>query len=293
MLKRFLIHLTACTALASSGDVFAATEVEPQSPLRVMSVDWSQTETMIALGITPVASAQQSDYNDWVRSPKIPQQTLDVGLRNQPNVERMSELNLDKIFLSPRFASLEGQLSRIAPVKILGLYKVGEVDWQAVKDFTRRMAKEVNAESQAEQLISNSESTLQQLKSRLVEDTPAVILVQFMDAKHVRVFGDNSIYQVALQQLEVANAWNQQTNAWGFTLVGIDQLQGLDGQIIVIDPLPAGVKEHLSIDQYWRYLVEQTGYPTLSIEPTWSFGGMPSAVRFATLVTDALTKEGM
>lgn len=268
----------------------AGSEVS-QDKLRVMSIDWSQTETMIALGVTPVASAQQSDYHDWVRSPKIPDETVDVGLRTQPNLERLSELNLDTIFLSPRFASLETQLSRIAPVKILGLYKVGEVNWEAVTDFTRRMAKEVNADKQAEQLIANSEAELNGLKAALPDNLPPVLLVQFMDTKHVRVFGENSIYKVALNQLGIQNAWDKATNSWGFALTGVDKLQGIDAQFVVIEPLPVGVKEHLAQHQYWQYLIEQTGRPVITVKPTWSFGGLPSAMRFANLVTSALAEE--
>ncbi|MDN3684050.1 ABC transporter substrate-binding protein [Vibrio sinaloensis] len=135
---------------------------------------------------------------------KIPQQTVDVGLRTQPNLERLSELDLDTIFLSPRFASLEPQLSRIAPVEILGLYKVGEVNWAAVKDFTQRMAIAVNAEQQAATLIAQSEQALADLKRSVPSQTPPVLLVQFMDSKHVRVFfGENSIYKVALNQLGI------------------------------------------------------------------------------------------
>ncbi|EGA70874.1 periplasmic-binding protein [Vibrio sinaloensis DSM 21326] len=281
--------VATCLSLTSSSVVGQTQPAEP--PLRVMSVDWSQTETMLALGVIPVASAQQSDYNDWVGSPKIPQQTVDVGLRTQPNLERLSELDLDTIFLSPRFASLEPQLSRIAPVEILGLYKVGEVNWAAVKDFTQRMAIAVNAEQQATTLIAQSEQTLADLKRSVPSQTPPVLLVQFMDSKHVRVFGENSIYKVALNQLGIENAWQQETNAWGFNLTGVDKLQGIEGQIVVIDPLPMGVKEHLAQDRYWQYLVEQSGYPVLNLEAIWSFGGMPSALRFAHLITEALNKE--
>ncbi|MFW7522781.1 ABC transporter substrate-binding protein [Vibrio ostreicida] len=259
--------------------------------LRVMSIDWSQTETMIALGITPVASAQQSDYNDWVKSPPIPSETMDVGLRTQPNLERLSELKLDTIFLSPRFSSLETQLSRIAPVKTLGLYKIGQVDWQAVTNFTRRMGKEVGASQQADALIVDSERVFETLKGRLPSQQPPILLVQFMDTKHVRVFGDNSIYKVALDQLELDSAWDKQTNAWGFSLVGIDQLQGIHGQLVIIEPLPAGVEQHLKQDQYWQYLVKQSGWPVLKVKPTWSFGALPSAMRFAHLITMAIVQE--
>lgn len=278
----------ALSALAASVTHYALANDE--TPQRVMSIDWSQTETLIALGITPIASAQQSDYNDWVRSPAIPSETVDVGLRTQPNLERISELDLEVIFISPRFSSLESQLSRIASVKTLGLYKVGSVDWNAVKDFTHRMANEVGASSQAKDLIAKSEQEIQSLRKRLPDPVAPLLLIQFMDTKHVRVFGENSIYKVALNELGIENAWNQTTNAWGFNLTGIDKLQGIHGQIVVIEPLPAGVEAHLEQDKYWQYLVEQSGYPLLRVEPTWSFGGLPSALRFANLITDAVTQ---
>ncbi len=295
MLKTSLTYLFAGALCLSSLAVMAAganettdePAVNPQS-LRVMSVDWSQTETLLALGITPIASAQQADYNAWVKSPRLPDSTVDVGLRNQPNVERLAELDLDTIFLSPRFASLEPQLSKITAVKILGLYKVGEVDWSAVVDFTRRMASQIDALPQAERLITRSENRLSELKQRLPANLPPVVLVQFMDSKHVRVFGDNSIYQVALDQLGIENGWQQATNAWGFALTGVDKLQGLEGQIVVVDPLPLGVKAHLNTNQYWQYLVRESGHPALSIDAVWSFGSMLSAVRFAELLSAAL-----
>ncbi len=278
--------------LLMSGFVLAESS-RLDKPLKVMSVDWSQTETILALGITPVASAQQSDYNDWVRSPRIPEETVDVGLRTQPNLERLSELSLDKILLSPRFSSLEQQLSRIAPVKVVGLFMEGNVDWEAVKAFTRRMAKEVNATLEAENLISRGEEELSRLKRSLPETLPPVLLIQFMDAKHVRIFGENSIYKVALSELGIENGWAGKTNAWGFSLVGLNRLQGIKGQIVLIEPFPAGVKEHLESDQYWKYIVNQSGYSTIQLAPTWSFGALPSALRFANTITSALNQRGI
>ena len=218
---------------------------------------------------------------------------MDVGLRTQPNLERLSELSLDKIFLSPRFASLEQQLSRIAPVKVVGLFEAGNVDWEAVKVFTRRMAEEINATLEAENLISRGEEEFNLLKQSLPETLPPVILVQFMGAKHVRVFGENSIYKVALSELGIENGWLGKTNAWGFSLVGVNRLQGIKGQVILIEPFPAGVKEHLEGDQYWQYIVERSGYPTLELAPAWSFGALPSALRFANTITTALNQRGI
>ncbi len=53
--------------------------VEQPTSQRVMSVDWTQTETMLALGVVPVGVAQGQDYDAWVKAPMLPKQTKDVG----------------------------------------------------------------------------------------------------------------------------------------------------------------------------------------------------------------------
>lgn len=284
-LSYLMVLITCCTAAI----VMAAQEPIPS--LKVATIDWTQTETLLALGIHPIAAAQVTDYNAWVKAPEIPADTVDLGLRLQPNLERLSELKPDRIFISPMFQSLEPQLSRIAPVTNIELYKKSNISWQALKDFTRTIALQTKTESAAELLINKSAAKLAQLAQDIPANTPNLIMIQFMDARHVRVFGENSMYKVAANQLGLDSAWLGKTNAWGFSLVGIDKLNGIKGQLVVIDPLPAGVEQHLQNDQFWQYLVKQTGYSVLEVPPVWSFGAIPSTVRFATLLTDRLAKE--
>ena len=47
------------------------------------------------------------------------------------------------------------------------------------------------------------------------------------NARHVRVFGDNSLYQAVIDRLGLENVWTRDTNLWGFTLVGIEELIGM------------------------------------------------------------------
>lgn len=260
-------------------------------PQRVMSIDWTQTETLLALGIKPVAATQQSDYHAWVKSPPIPATTPDIGLRTQPNLERLSELKPDRIFISPMFSSLEPQLSRVTTVTNIPLYEKENVSWKTFKEFTRTLGKETGTEPAAEMLIRSAENQFNNLKQQVPSGTPSLLMIQFMDARHVRVFGDNSMYKVAAEQLGLSNAWREKTNLWGFSLVGLDGLMGIRAQIVLIEPLPAGVGQHLTQDQLWQYIVKASGYPLLTIGPVWSFGAIPSTVRFASLLTNELNSE--
>ncbi|ETI59111.1 iron-siderophore ABC transporter substrate-binding protein [Marinomonas profundimaris] len=261
------------------------------APLRVMSIDWTQTETLIALGVTPIAMAQKSSYNAWVRAPAIPSATQDVGLRSQPNLERLSELKPDKIFISPMFSSLTPKLSRIAPVTQITLYKQDNITWDGLKIFTRRLGEETNTQAEAETVIHTAEQTLAKLAQKTPQNEPPLLMMQFMDSRHVRVFGTNSMYKIAANKLGLKSAWNGETNPWGYSLVGIDQLMGIKGQIIIVKPIPAGVERNLQQDQFWQYLVKSSGQPALKAAPSWSFGSIPSTVRFAEELSNILSNK--
>lgn len=258
---------------------------------RVMSVDWTQTETMLALGVVPVGVAQGQDYDAWVKAPILPKQTKDVGLRTQPNIERIYELKPDRIFIAPYFSAMESRLAEIAPVTTIDLYGQGISDWSVLTQFTRTFGKELGREVEAETFIEQSEAQLASLKQKVDQDSAPLLMVQFMDTKHVRVFGENSLYSQAINQLGLSNAWTEKTNSWGFSMVGIDKLAGIKAQIVIVDPLPHGGEQRLAQDQFWQYIVEQSGHPVMRVDPVWSFGAMPSAVRFAHLVAAAKEKE--
>ncbi|WP_299140919.1 ABC transporter substrate-binding protein [uncultured Vibrio sp.] len=260
---------------------------------RLVSIDWTHTETLLALGVTPVAVAQIPDYNSWVKSPEIPQTVADVGLRTQPNLERIHELKPDKILLSPMFSTLETQLSKIAPVTTIGLYRSGDVDWSALERVTRQLAEVSEKEPQAETLIAQANAEMGRLGTQLPNNAPAMLMVQFMDTNHVRVFGNNSLYKASVNKIGLESAWKGQTNAWGYSLVGIDQLIGVDGQIVIISPMPAGTEESLKQNQFWQYIVKESGYPALQVPAVWSFGSIPSATRFARFVVSELNQGGV
>ena len=118
-------------------------------------------------------------------------------------------------------------------------------------------------------------------------------MVQFMDARHVRVFGENSLYNAVLEQLALPNAWDEPTNAWGFALVGIEALARYpDATLVIVDPLPAGVETQLEKSGLWQQLPSVQHGHLLRLPPVWSFGALPSAQRFARELSSALNAQG-
>lgn len=255
---------------------------------RLATLDWTLAETLVAIGAPPIAVAQVESYHAWVGEPRLPNQTADLGLRTQPNLERLAALAPDDILISPMFANLAPRLSRIAPVTRMALYEPGDDTWQRLQSLTREVGELAERNAAAQALIEDTRERLAHLRQRLPEQMPPIAIVQFMDERHVRVFGANGLYQAVLEQLGIDNAWQGETNAWGFSLVGIEALSGLEGRLVVVEPFPAGLRERLDESTLWQLQPSVRAGTSLTLPPVWSFGALPSAQRFAEQLVAAL-----
>ncbi|SHM21246.1 iron-siderophore ABC transporter substrate-binding protein [Vreelandella subglaciescola] len=277
------LSLTPFFALQAS-----AAETPPATP-RFATLDWTIAETLLALDAPLRGVAQADAYGDWVKTPVIPPSTADLGLRAQPNLERLAALAPERIFISPLFANLEPRLSRLSPVTTLPLYQPGTDTWQAMQTLTHRLGEHTHRRDEAQALINDTQALMAALRTTLPATRP-LLMVQFIDARHVRVFGKNGLYQAVLKQLGIANAWQQPTNAWGFSTVGIEALaEHADARLVVVKPLPSGVKPALAQSGLWHHLPSVKRDDVIMLPPAWSFGALPSAQRFARLLSDALT----
>lgn len=256
------------------------------------TVDWTIAETLLAIDAPVGSIAQQSDYHQWVGEPRIPESATDMGLRTQPNFELLAQVPPQQTLISPMFAGLTPRLERIAPVISYALYSPGTDTWQEMQTLTRQLGELTERQSQAEQLITETQALMTNLREARPlsqSDIAPLLMVQFMDARHVRVFGENSLYNAVLEQLDLPNAWDQPTNDWGFALVGIEALASYsEATLVIIDPLPTGVAEQLAKSGLWQQLPSVKHNHILRLPPVWSFGALPSAQRFAQELTAAL-----
>ncbi|WP_083007647.1 ABC transporter substrate-binding protein [Halomonas sp. GT] len=255
------------------------------------TIDWTIAETLLALDAPVGSVAQQSDYHAWVGEPRIPDSATDMGLRTQPNLELLAQVPPEQILLSPMFAGLAPRLERIAPVSTFSFYSPGTDTWQEMQALTRQLGELTNRNTQAEKLINETQTLMAKLRDQAPESAP-LLMVQFMDARHVRVFGESSLYNAVLKQLTLPNAWDQPTNAWGFTLVGIEALARYpEATLVIIEPLPAGIEEQLESSSLWQHLPSVKNAQLLRLPPVWSFGALPSAQRFARELFAALSLD--
>lgn len=290
-----LISLPAASKQNNISDVVTiqrTTETERITNIdRIVAIDWTHVETLLALGVIPVGVAQKQDYATWVAQPRIPSITQDLGLRTQPNLEAIKELSPTRIYLSPMFSALAPQLERIADVKTIGLYSNGHVDWQAIENMTRAFAMDLDIKESGESLIHQTREKISTLKAKVPVQYPPVTVVQFMDANHLRVFGQNSLYKASINALGIESEWQGDTNKWGFALASVDQLLGLKGQIIIVEPLPIGTEKALANNQLWQYIKQHSIKQPITVPAVWSFGGLPSLLRFSDVVAHAIEQQ--
>ncbi|HDO1321746.1 TPA: ABC transporter substrate-binding protein [Aeromonas veronii] len=271
----------------------ADTSPSASTPLpRIATVDWTIAETLLALGVTPLAVGDAGPYQAWVGEPRLPAGVVDIGLRTQPNRELLAELKPDRILISPLAAPLAPTLSRIAPVSTITLYD-GQTDlWQRLHEVTLTLARMVDKTAEGERLLAGLDRDLASMQARLPADLPPLLVVQFIDERHVRVFGRHSLFDAVMTRLGLRNGWQEQTNDWGFSVVSIEQFMTLPtARLVVVDPIPVGVSERLQEPGLWQHLPLVRQAPVLHLPAVWSFGGVLAARRFAGQLSDALLQD--
>lgn len=274
-----------------AGLLFGFASTSPALAGGIATLDWTLAETLVALEAPPMATAQTVAYRAWVGDPRLPDGVIDLGLRAQPNLELLASLAPERILISPMFANLTPRLERIAPVHNLALYTPGEDTWAEALALTRELGELAERPAAAEALIEETEAELARLRSLLPEEMPPLLIVQFMDARHVRVFGANGLFQAVLERLGIANAWTGDTNAWGFSLVSLERLAELEARLVVIEPYPVGVEEEVTASGLWQQQPGVRDGSLITLPPVWSFGALPSARRFAEQLVAALLEK--
>jgi ABC-type Fe3+-hydroxamate transport system substrate-binding protein len=142
----------------------------------------------------------------------------------------------------------------------------------------------------ARSFLAGAERRFDAYRSRIAALHPLpVLLVNFMDGRHVRVYGGSGLYQNVLERIGVTNAWTGETNYWGFSTVGIERLATReDLRLIAFEPIPADTRPTLERSPLWSRLPFVKAGHVSVLPSVLMFGAMPSALRFARLLVEHL-----
>lgn len=257
---------------------------------RTVCLDWALAETLIALQHPPIAIVAAGDWPRFVIEPKLPNSVRDLGLQQELNLEMMARLQPDLILSSPFIGHLDNLLTTIAPTHQFEIFKHTDEPLGHAKALTRAVAKLINRTDQADELLAAAEAEIQGYREQLSTVTAGrLLLISFMDERHVRVYGGTGLFQNVLNMLGLVNAWKNPTGAWGFATIGIERLAEADADhMISAGPVPAGIRRKLAASPLWNQLPVIKRRRISVLEPTLMFGAIPAAQRFARLLTTAL-----
>lgn len=292
-LRRLLLAL--CLALPSYCLMAAPlSDARPALPAeRIAVIDWGLAETLLGIGVTPLAVADLDNYRRWVSEPVMPDAVHDLGLRTEPNLELLAQLEPALILITPQFEGLRDKLEQIAPVKSLSIYRPDSDPYDNAVGVTRELAALTGHQAEAEALIAELDAQQAALRQRLEDQPqPPLLLVSFIDDRHVRVSGSSSLFSAVLDRLGLTNAWAGTDNYWGYAQVGIEQLATQpDATLIKLLPMPLDAERALQRSVLWQAMPFVRAGRVHAFAPTWQYGGLLSAQRFARLLEEALLDE--
>ncbi|OOH89027.1 iron ABC transporter substrate-binding protein [Pasteurellaceae bacterium 15-036681] len=262
------------------------------------TLDWTVAETLIALGEQPRAVGDVESYKTWVAEPKLPNSVMDLGIRLQPNPEQLWTLSkqLDAqplVFINSSFyGQTSPMLEKFGKVHLVDFYKEGDA-WQNVVEATQQIATLIEKPESAEKLLNSYLQKMAQIKPLVADfiDRP-IALVQFSDTRHLRIYAENSPFGAVLKQLGFNNAWTGSHNNWGFEWIEVTQLAKLPNntRFVVVKPYPYNIKSALQHNTFWQRL--EMAKDPLVLPTVWTYGGIPSAQRFAEIFANGLINGG-
>ncbi|MCA0454348.1 MAG: iron-siderophore ABC transporter substrate-binding protein [Chloroflexi bacterium] len=268
------------------GEACVSTDVQ-----RVVTLEHSMTEAVVTLGVQPVGVADLQRYNVLVGLP-IPDSadTVDVGTRNEPNLETITALNPDLIIAASwRVSENYDELNAIAPT----IAFVGSEDLQTMGEYFTTIAVALNREAEAQRILEDMHQYFADAAASVstAEFDPGFVLSQTWYEDSVatfRLFTDNAMPVEILTQIGLENEWTAEPNIDGFTVVGIEALGDITDTnfLFITDVDSAPFYEESPLWNSLSFVQDGTAYRLN--DSLWLFGGPLSAQRFVDAVLEAV-----
>src|SRR5690606_33639310 len=291
----------------ATGDVriithsFGDTEIEGV-PQRIVALEWTYAEDLLALGIQPAGVADVAGYETWVNvEPALADSVVDVGTRQEPSLEAIAALEPDMIIgVQFRHEPIYADLSAIAPTLLFNPYpgEDGPDQYQEMRETFLTIAEAVQREDEAVQVLTEMEQTFTDAAARLDEsglENRQFALVQGFSSEgvpQVRLFTDNSMAVQILEQVGLENAWDGGFEVYGFSTVGIEGLANVQSaNLLYVVQDDDNIFANQADNPVWNSLEFVQEERTYSLGgDTWLFGGPLSAELFVNQTVDLLTE---
>lgn len=257
-------------------------------------LDWGLAETMVTLGVVPLGVPAPAWYDRYVFDPALPKQVVDVGLLFAPNFEVLQELAPGLIVLTPFLQMAAPMLARIAPLFSVTLFSPAADPLAIAEKATLTLADRMGVRARGDQLITSNRDLLATTRQRLATAKIGPVLVASpLDSRHVSIFGPHSLYGSVLSQVGLQNAAAGIVGE--FAIAGIETLGSHgDATVVLVDsPVAPGMAARFANGRLWQTLPFVRQKRLHVVPPVLGSGGLPSAARFCSLLSNAFDENGV
>jgi iron complex transport system substrate-binding protein len=295
----FCLGMGTQLALALSGHARAAVPSGAGPAPRIACTDWAAAESLALVGNMPIAVPELDVYRQWLPEPALPAGTADLGARTEPNLEVLSTLQPDRIFISSWQAGMLPLFRRIAPTDIAKLFDVRGDPYTGMRELLLQAGRACGRDALARNCLSAFDAQLDELRRLLAAagvQRPLYVAVLHENGAQAYVYGRGSWVDTVIGKLGLRNAWTAPTTFYGNSLVGIPALAGdADAAILYLDQ-GARTQRALALlhdSTLWRGLPAVSARRAIMLPSFYALGGVPSAARCARLLAAAMTDSIM
>lgn len=265
---------------------------------KVVALEWSQAEELLALDVQPVAMADIEGFGKWVTiDKKVADGVIDVGQRGEPNIEEIAKAKPDLIIGLKTHEKIKGDLEKIAPVLLFdhGSDEATKDLYQDMTSSLTRMGVITGKEDAAKAAITHLEDKMAQAKEKINAANLATKDFVFTQAYSVneaptfRLFTPNGLVSNVLEGMGLTNKiQDQKPQPWGFVESNVEGLAKYQEAMLLHtvqkdDPL----FKNLSTNAAWNGLHFVKNNEMYDLGPgVWTFG---SVLSMETLVDNVVT----
>lgn len=264
---------------------------------KVVALEWTYVEDLLALGVQPVGVADIEGYNNWIDIPhELDANIPDVGTRQEPNFEQIAQLVPDLILVSSfRVTENYDELNSIAPTIAFNAYPEGGASHydEMLKTFNT-IASLVNREAEAsavlDELQSGYDRVAEALANAELSDSQFILAQTYIsgDAPVFRLFTDNALAIEVMARIGFDNAWDDEPQQYGFTTVDFEGFDSIEDVYFFYIAQP-DANDVITEAPVWNVLpFVQSNKDHWLGGDIWLFGGPLSAMQLVNTITESL-----
>ncbi|MEP9378341.1 ABC transporter substrate-binding protein [Aquabacter sp. CN5-332] len=264
------------------------------TPARIVAADWAAAESLLALGVVPLAVSDTTTFREWLPEIALPPSVLDLGSRAEPNLELLTELRPDLILVSNWQANLLGLFRAVAPAETVSIIMPRTDPMENARAALRAIADRIGRQGEATTYLAAFEAALRMAgeDGHLSRTRPVYIGVLHENGTQIFLYGPGSWVQSLMNRLGLRNALTSPTSAFGNALVDLAQLAATpDAALLYLDQGERTRRAELALrnSTLWQALPMVAQKRVRAIPPFYALGGIPSIWRCARLLSNALS----